>query len=107
MYKQRKHICNSSNCVISSVEMESLVDNNDSNDFVHDTSKLLKLLESVNNVTDSTTLQSMINLYLKDLLETPYVLMVPLLPASEEGLIQVVNDQVLEKDFRFSVSIEL
>lgn len=85
--------------------MESIEENNQSaTEFVYDSSKLLQLLESISIVTDSTTLQSAINVYLKELLDTPHVLMVPLLPASEEGLIQVVNDQILEKEFRFSVS---
>lgn len=82
--------------------MESTEDSNQS--FVYDTTKLLQLIESISFITNSTVLQSKINVYLKDLLEAPYVLMVPLLPESEEGLIQVVNDQILEKDFRFSVS---
>lgn len=82
--------------------MEATEDSNQN--FVYDTAKLLKLIESVSFVTDSTVLQSKINVYLKDLLEASYVLMVPLLPESEEGLIQVVNDQILEKEFRFSVS---
>ena len=82
--------------------MEATEDSNPS--FVYDTAKLLQLIESVSFVTDSTVLQSKINVYLKDLLEASYVLMVPLLPESEEGLIQVVNDQILEKEFRFSVS---
>lgn len=58
----------------------------------------------MSQITESTILQSIINMHLKELLDTPYVLMVPLLPSSEEGLIQVVNDQILEKEFRFSVS---
>lgn len=87
--------------------MESIVENNQAttNEFVYDTSKLLKLMESISLITDSTILQSIINVYLKELLEAPYVLMVPLLPTSEEGLIQVVNGQILEKEIRFSVSI--
>lgn len=88
-------------------EMEPNEENNQStNDLVYDTSKLLRLLQSISLVTESKVLQSNINIYLKDLLETPYVLMVPLLPPSEEGLIQVVNDQVLEKEIRFSVSFD-
>lgn len=82
--------------------MESTDESNQN--FVYDTSKLLELVESISFVTDSTVLQSKINIYLKDLLDAPFVLMVPLLPESEEGLIQVVNDQILEKEFRFSVS---
>lgn len=89
-------------------EMESNEENNQSaNDFVYDTPKLLRLLESISIVTESKVLQSIINTYLKELLDTPYVLIVPLLPSSEEGLIQVVNDRVLEKEIRFSVSFHL
>lgn len=88
--------------------MESNEENIQStSDFVYDTSKLLKLLESISLVTESTALQSIINLYLKDLLGAPFVLMVPLLPSSEEGLIQIVNDQPLEKEFRFTVCSQL
>lgn len=70
--------------------------------------KLLELLESINSngFSEPTLLQSKINLYLKKLLNVEYVLLVPVLPASSqtsEGLIQVVNDNVLEKEFRFSV----
>lgn len=83
------------------IEMESVEENSD---LVYDTSKLLTLLESISLVTESTELQSIINCHLKELLGATYVLMVPLLPESEEGLIQVVNDQILEKEFRFSVS---
>jgi hypothetical protein len=83
--------------------MESIDESNQS--FVYDTAKLLQLIESISFVTNSTVLQSKINVYLKDLLDAPYVLMVPLLPESQEGLIQVVNDQILEKEFRFSVSL--
>lgn len=85
--------------------MESIEENNRSaSEFVSDTAKLLQLLQSISLVTESTMLQSLINNYLRELFDAPYVLMVPLLPASEEGLIQVVNDQVLEKEIRFSVS---
>jgi hypothetical protein len=85
--------------------MESIDESNRStNDFVYDTSKLLQLLDSISPITDSTKLQCKVNLYLKELLETPHVLMVPLLQDSQEGLIQVVNDRILEKEFRFSVS---
>lgn len=86
--------------------MESDENNQSVNDFVYDTSKLLKLLQSISLVTESTTLQSIINIYLKELLDAPYVLMVPLLPSSEEGLIQVVNDEIIEKEIRFSVSYD-
>lgn len=85
--------------------MELIEENNQSaSELVFDSTKLLRLVESISVVTDSKTLQSAINVYLKELLDTPYVMMVPLLPASEEGLIQVVNDQILEKEIRFSVS---
>lgn len=85
--------------------MTTIEENNQSkSDFVYDTSKLLKLLESIALVSESCSLQSIINIHLKELLGAEYVLMVPLLPSSEEGLIQVVNDQILEKEFRFSVS---
>ena len=70
---------------------------------------LLQLLESINESDHSepTILQSKINLYLKKLLKVEHVLLVPVLPSSSttsEGLIQVVNDRKLEKEFRFSVS---
>jgi RNA polymerase-interacting CarD/CdnL/TRCF family regulator len=86
--------------------MESIDDesNQSTNDFAYDTSKLLQLLESISPITDSTLLQRKVNVYLKELLETPHVLMVPLLQESQEGLIQVVNDRTLDKEFRFSVS---
>lgn len=84
--------------------MESEENNQSAPEFVYDTSKLLELLQSLSLVTESCTLQSIINVYLKELLDVPHVLMVPLLPSSGEGLIQVVNDQKLEKEFRFSVS---
>jgi hypothetical protein len=87
------------------VKMESTEENNQStNDFAYDTSKLLQLLESISPITDSTLLQRKVNVYLKELLETPHVFMVPLLQESQEGLIQVVNDRQLDKEFRFSVS---
>lgn len=73
---------------------------------------LLELLESINSngFSEPTVLQSKINIYLKKLLNVDYVLLVPVLPAScatSEGLIQVVNDHVLEKEFRFSVGKQL
>jgi hypothetical protein len=86
--------------------------NNDINNEQFDSSaKILELLESINSngFSEPTVLQSKINLYLKKLLNVEYVLLVPVLPASSpstsEGLIQVVNDNVLEKEFRFSVSL--
>lgn len=82
------------------------------NELVYDSQKILTLLEEISyTVTDSKILQSKINVFLKDLLEVEYVFQVPLLPSNEEdtqeqseGLIQVVNDRFLEKEFRFSVS---
>lgn len=41
---------------------------------------------------------------LKKLTKSPYVFLVPILHSSEEGLIQVINDNVLDKEIRFSVS---
>lgn len=86
--------------------MESEENNQSADELVYDKSKLLELLESLSLVTESETIQSKINIYLKELLDVPHVLMVPLLPSSGEGLIQVVNDTKLEKEFRFSVSYE-
>lgn len=86
--------------------MESEENNQSADELVYDKNKLLELLQSLSLVTESTTLQSIINVYLKEILDVPHVLMVPLLPSSGEGLIQVVNDQKLEKEFRFSVSCE-
>lgn len=85
--------------------MESDENYQSTNDFVFDTSKLLELLQSISDVTESTKLQILINIFLKEQLDASYVLMVPVLPSSEEGLIQVVNDRVLEKEIRFSVSL--
>jgi hypothetical protein len=91
--------------------MNAIHENNNNEDLVYDCEKLLHLLQSITH-TESTAIQSKINLYLKELLDVEYVLIVPLLPASEEtptlseGLIHVVNDKVLEKEFRFSVSCD-
>jgi hypothetical protein len=79
---------------------------------VDNTLKLLDLLEEINSngFSEPTVLQSKINLYLKNLLNVEYVLLVPVLPANSttsEGLIQVVNDKVLDKEFRFSVSVTI
>jgi hypothetical protein len=80
-----------------------------SEELVFDSSKLLQLLESISTVCESQALQSKINLFIKEILNVEYVLIVAILPAScentREGLIQVVNDNVLEKEFRFSVSM--
>nr|XP_029715884.1 uncharacterized protein LOC115259447 [Aedes albopictus] len=45
-----------------------------------------------------------INLHLKKLTKSPYVFLVPILHSSEEGLIQVINDNVLDKEIRFSIN---
>lgn len=42
---------------------------------------------------------------LQELTNSPYVFLVPLLPSSEEGLIQVIGDKKLDKEIRFSVII--
>lgn len=73
-------------------------------EYKYDTVKILELLQSISLLTDSLELQSKINVYLKDLLESRFCLMVPLLSASSEGLIQVINSKTLEKEIRFSVS---
>lgn len=67
-------------------------------------SNIDNLLATISCITDSITLQGRINLHLKEILDVPYVFMVPLLPESNEGLIQVVNDRLLDKELRFSVS---
>lgn len=70
-------------------------------------SSIIDLLAMISSTTDSIALQSRINMHLKELLAVPYVFMVPLLTLDSnqtEGLIQVVNDRVLDKELRFSVS---
>lgn len=92
--------------------MTNVSDKNNSNgevvgdneiEFKSNTHNILSLLEEISLTTDSLIVQTKINVYLKNLLDTPHVIIVPLLPESEEGLIQVINDRVLEKEFRFSV----
>ncbi|KAJ6646421.1 hypothetical protein Bhyg_01632, partial [Pseudolycoriella hygida] len=51
-------------------------------------------------------MQILINKYLQELTNSPYVFIVPLLPSSEEGLIQVISDRKLDKEIRFSVPQE-
>lgn len=68
-------------------------------------SKILELLELVSGTSDSITLQGHINGYLRRTLDVSHVFMVPLLAERSEGLIQVINDQVLEKEIRFSVNL--
>ncbi|KAG5676827.1 hypothetical protein PVAND_006634 [Polypedilum vanderplanki] len=93
--------------------MNPIYEKNNDHKLVYDYEKLLSLLQNISeNITnDSIKLQSQINMYLKELLQVEYVLIVPLLPASDEtqtlseGLIQVVNDKILDKEFRFSVNI--
>lgn len=73
----------------------------------HEMSSVLEELLSLTScATDSVVLQSHINEAFRKILNVPYVFMVPLLtfPESNEGLIQVINDRVLEKEIRFSVS---
>jgi hypothetical protein len=67
-------------------------------------SNIENLLAMISCTTDSIALQSRINIYLKEILDVPYVFMVPLLRESNETLIQVVNDRRLDKELRFSVS---
>lgn len=92
--------------------MTNVSDKNNSNgevvgdnevEFKSNTHNMLSLIEEISLTTDSLIVQTKINVYLKNLLDTPHVIIVPLLPESEEGLIQVINDRVLEKEFRFSV----
>ncbi|XP_041775595.1 cGMP-dependent 3',5'-cyclic phosphodiesterase-like isoform X2 [Anopheles merus] len=64
---------------------------------------ILNLFQSLSATTNSLELQMKINLHLKALTRSPYVFLVPILHSSEEGLIQVINDNVLEKEIRFSV----
>ena len=42
---------------------------------------------------------------LKSLTNTSFSFLVPLLQANEEGLIQVINDQELDSEIRFVVSV--
>lgn len=94
-------------------EMEMNLVHENNNDINHEKNSfnLLELLESINSngFSEPTVIQSKINLYLKELLQVEYVLTVPVLPTNSsttsEGLIQVINDNVLEKEFRFSVNI--
>lgn len=97
---------------LKEMEMNLVHENNNeiNNDHFDSSTKILELLESINSngFSELTVLQSKINLYLKKLLNVDYVLLVPVLPVSSttsEGLIQVVNDRVLDKEFRFSVSV--
>lgn len=69
-----------------------------------DRTSIMELLAKISYTSDSIELQGHINEYLKKSLEVPHVFMVPLLPESNEGLIQVINARVLEKEIRFSVS---
>uniref|UniRef100_A0A1S4GXW1 Phosphodiesterase n=1 Tax=Anopheles gambiae TaxID=7165 RepID=A0A1S4GXW1_ANOGA len=65
---------------------------------------ILNLFQSLSATTNSLELQMKINLHLKALTRSPYVFLVPILHSSEEGLIQVINDNVLEKEIRFSIN---
>ncbi|CAD7085831.1 unnamed protein product [Hermetia illucens] len=66
--------------------------------------KILDLCESLSNVTSSIEVQRLINKFLQEMTGAPYVFLIPLLAASEEGLIQVIGDKVLEKEIRFSIT---
>lgn len=65
---------------------------------------ILNLFQSLSATTNSLELQMKINLHLKERTKSPYVFLVPILPTSEEGLIQVINDNVLDKEIRFSIN---
>ncbi|XP_062545703.1 cGMP-dependent 3',5'-cyclic phosphodiesterase-like [Armigeres subalbatus] len=65
---------------------------------------ILNLFQSLSNTTSSLELQMKINLHLQKLTESPCVFLVPILHSSEEGLIQVINDNVLDKEIRFSIN---
>lgn len=41
---------------------------------------------------------------IKELTGAKYTFLVPLLQSNEEGVVQVVNDELLENEIRFSVS---
>ncbi|XP_063702295.1 cGMP-dependent 3',5'-cyclic phosphodiesterase-like [Culicoides brevitarsis] len=69
-----------------------------------DAGKILQLIEKLSATTDSIELQIIINNHLKTLTNASYVFLVPLLPPNNEGLIQVINDKILEKEVRFLVS---
>uniref|UniRef100_A0A182NTS1 Uncharacterized protein n=1 Tax=Anopheles dirus TaxID=7168 RepID=A0A182NTS1_9DIPT len=66
---------------------------------------ILNLFQSLSATTNSLELQMKINLHLKALTRSPYVFLVPILHSSEEGLIQVINDNVLDKEIRFSLFV--
>ncbi|XP_049549146.1 cGMP-dependent 3',5'-cyclic phosphodiesterase-like isoform X1 [Anopheles darlingi] len=65
---------------------------------------ILNLFQSLSATTNSLELQMKINLHLRALTKSAYVFLVPILHSSEEGLIQVINDNVLEKEIRFSIN---
>ncbi|XP_055641018.1 cGMP-dependent 3',5'-cyclic phosphodiesterase-like isoform X2 [Toxorhynchites rutilus septentrionalis] len=65
---------------------------------------ILNLFQSLSSTTNSLELQMKINLHLKHLTKSPYVFLVPILHSSEEGLIQVINDNILDKEIRFSIN---
>ncbi|XP_059616189.1 cGMP-dependent 3',5'-cyclic phosphodiesterase-like isoform X2 [Phlebotomus argentipes] len=52
--------------------------------------------------TDSIQLQCVVNRY--DVTGAPVAFLVPLIPTSDEGLLQVVGGKVLDKEIRFSVT---
>ncbi|XP_058446873.1 cGMP-dependent 3',5'-cyclic phosphodiesterase-like [Malaya genurostris] len=65
---------------------------------------ILNLFQSLSSTTNSLELQMKINVHLKTLTKSPYVFLVPILHSSEEGLIQVINDNILDKEIRFSIN---
>ncbi|XP_053697304.1 cGMP-dependent 3',5'-cyclic phosphodiesterase-like [Sabethes cyaneus] len=65
---------------------------------------ILNLFQSLSSTTNSLELQIKINLHLKALTKSPYVFLVPILHSSDEGLIQVINDNILDKEIRFSIN---
>uniref|UniRef100_A0A1Q3FUB5 Phosphodiesterase n=2 Tax=Culex tarsalis TaxID=7177 RepID=A0A1Q3FUB5_CULTA len=65
---------------------------------------VLNLFQSLSSTTSSLELQIKINKHLRELTGSPCVFLVPILSSSEEGLIQVINDNVLDKEIRFSIN---
>lgn len=65
---------------------------------------VLNLFQSLSSTTSSLELQIKINKHLRELTGSPCVFLVPILNSSEEGLIQVINDNVLDKELRFSIN---
>lgn len=66
--------------------------------------RILKLCENLSSVTNSIQVQKLVNKFLQDVTGSPYVFLIPLLGGSEEGLIQVIGEKILEKEIRFSIT---